>query len=53
MSSRELFISGPRCTCADASDYVSRQIVVMCHIAYWFRSGEMLKYDQFYHSSFF
>jgi len=22
MSSRELFISSPRCTCADASDYV-------------------------------
>ena len=30
-----------------------RQIVVMCHIACWFRSGAVLKFDQFYHSSFF
>jgi len=30
-----------------------RQIVVMCHIAHWFRSGAVLKFDQFYHSSFF
>ena len=29
------------------------QIVVMCHIACWFRSGAVLKFDQFYHSSFF
>jgi len=29
-----------------------RQIVVMCHIARWFRSGAVLKFDQFYHSSF-
>jgi len=30
-----------------------RQIVVMCHIACWFRSGAVLKFDQFYQSSFF
>jgi len=30
-----------------------RQIAVMCHIACWFRSGAVLKFDQFYHSSFF
>ena len=30
-----------------------RQIVVMCYIACWFRSGAVLKFDQFYHSSFF
>jgi len=30
-----------------------RQIVVICHIARWFRSGAVLKFDQFYHSSFF
>jgi len=30
-----------------------RQIVVVCHIACWFRSDAMLKFDQFYHSSFF
>ena len=53
MSSRELSISSPRYTCAHASDYVSRQIAVMCHIACWFRSGPVLKFDQFYHSSFF
>ena len=29
------------------------QIVVMCHIARWFRSGAVLKFDQFYHSNFF
>jgi len=29
-----------------------RQIVVMCHLACWFRSGAVLKFDQFYHSSF-
>ena len=29
-----------------------RQIVVMCHIACWFRSGTVLKFDKFYHSSF-
>jgi len=27
-----------------------RQIVVMCHIA-WFRSGAVEKFDHFYHSS--
>jgi len=30
-----------------------RQIVVMCHIACWFRSGAVLTFDQFYQSSFF
>jgi len=30
-----------------------RQIVVMCHIACWFSSGSVLKFDQFCHSSFF
>ena len=30
-----------------------RQIVFMCHIACWFRSGAVLKLDQFCHSSFF
>jgi len=30
-----------------------RQIVVTCHIACWFRSVAALKFDQFYHSSFF
>jgi len=30
-----------------------RQIVVKCHIAYWLRSGAVLKFDQFCHSSFF
>ena len=30
-----------------------RQIAVMCHIACWFRSGAVFKFDQFYHSSFF
>jgi len=29
------------------------QIVVMCYIAYWFRGGAVLKFDQLYHSSFF
>jgi len=48
MSSRGLLISSPRCTCADASDC---QIVVMCHIACWFRSGALSKFDQFYRSS--
>jgi len=32
--------------------WLRRQIVVMCHIAYWFRSGAVLKFDQLYHSSF-
>jgi len=27
MSSRELFISSPRCTCADPSDYVIRSLL--------------------------
>ena len=30
-----------------------RQIVVMRHIACWFRSGAVIKFDQFHHSSFF
>jgi len=30
-----------------------RQIVVICHLACWFRSCAVLKFDQFYHSSFF
>jgi len=30
-----------------------RQIVVMCHIACWFRSGVVLKFGLFCHSSFF
>jgi len=33
--------------------WLRHQIVVMCHNAYWFRSGAVLKFDQFYHSSFF
>jgi len=28
-----------------------RHMVVVCHTAYWFRSGAVLKFDQFYHSS--
>jgi len=27
MSSRELFISSPQCTCADAGDYVIRSLL--------------------------
>ena len=30
-----------------------RHMVVVCHIACWFRSGAVLKFDQLYHSSFF
>ena len=26
--------------------WLRHQIVVMCYIAYWFRSGAVLKYDQ-------
>jgi len=52
MSSHEMFISIPRCTCTDASDYL-RQIAAMCHLACWFRNGEVLKFDQFHNSSFF
>ena len=44
-------ISSPWCTCADASDYL-REIVVMCYLACWFRSGAVLKFDQFCHSCF-
>ena len=33
--------------------WIRHQIVVMCHIAYWFRSIAVLKFDQLYHSSFF
>ena len=29
-----------------------RHMVVVWHIARWFRSGAVLKFDQFYHSSF-
>jgi len=32
---------------------VTCQIVVMHHIACWFRRSAVLKFDQFYHSSFF
>jgi len=39
--------------CIQVTTLGIRQIVVMCHIACWFRSGEVLKFDQFYHSSFF
>jgi len=33
--------------------WLRHQIVVMCHIACWYRSGAVLKFDQLYHSSFF
>ena len=33
--------------------WLRHQIDVMCHIACWFRSGAVLKFDQFFHSSFF
>jgi len=29
-----------------------RHMVVVCHIACWFRSDAVLNFDQFYHSSF-
>jgi len=29
-----------------------RPVVVLWHIVCWFRSGAVLKFDQFYHSSF-
>jgi len=29
-----------------------RQIIVMYHIACWFRSGALFKFDQFYYLSF-
>ena len=48
--SRELSISSPRCTCADASDYV--RSLLCATFACWFRSGAVLKFDQFYHSNF-
>jgi len=32
--------------------WLRHQIVVMCHIAYWFRSGAVSKFDQLCHSSF-
>ena len=53
MSSREPSISSPRCTCADASDYF--RSLLCATFACWFRSGAgaVLKFDQFYHSSFF
>jgi len=50
MSSRELTISSPRCTCADASDYV--RSLLCATFACWFRSGAVLKFDQFYQSNF-
>jgi len=31
----------------------SRDSITVCHIACWFRSGAVLKCEQFYHSSFF
>jgi len=43
-------ISSPRCTCADASEYIRS---LLCHIACWFRCGEVLKFEQFYQSNFF
>jgi len=51
MSSRELSISTPRCTCANASDYA--RSLLYATFACWFRSGAVLKFDQFYDSSFF
>ena len=51
MPSRELFISSPRCTYADASDYV--RSLLCATFACWFRSSAVLKFDQFYHLSFF
>jgi len=51
MSSRELFIWSPQCTCADASGYV--RSLLCATFARWFRSGAVLTFDQFYHSSFF
>jgi len=33
--------------------WLRHEIVVMCHIACWFRNGAVLKFDQLYHSSFF
>ena len=50
MSSRELSISSPRCTCADARDYV--RSLSCATFACWFRSGAVLKFDQVCHSSF-
>jgi len=52
MSSRELSISSPRCTCTctDASDYV--RSLLCATFACWFRTGAVLKLDQFYHSNF-
>jgi len=43
MSSRELFISSPRWTCADASGYV-RSLLCGC-IDWWFHGGAVLKFD--------
>ena len=51
MSSRELSISSPRCTCPNASDYV--RSLLCATFACWFRSGVALTFDEFYHSSFF
>ena len=51
MSSRELPISSPRCTSADASDSV--RSLLCATFACWFRGGAVLKFDQFHHSSFF
>ena len=33
--------------------WLRHQIIVMYHIACWFHSGAVLKFDQLYHSSFF
>jgi len=60
---RNLVYNGNKCYVvtwtvdAESSTYLRRrhwlrQIVVMCHIACWFRSGAVLTFDQFYHSSF-
>jgi len=35
------------------NDQWLRRIVVTCYIAFWFRSGAVLTFDQFYQSSFF
>jgi len=50
MPSRELSISSPRCTRADASDYV--RSLLSATFACWFRNGAVLKFDQFKYSNF-
>jgi len=51
MSSLEVFISSPPCTCADVSDYV-RLLVSATLLVGCVAGGAVLKFDQFYHSSF-